>query len=69
MIRTKLAAHTAVVEGEKLTLHCVVFGTDPEITWTIHGEWKRIFLLQGASFTNTNLIYILEFFEFLNIFV
>lgn len=39
MIRAKLPDNTAVVEGEKLTLHCIVVGTDPEITWTIHGKF------------------------------
>lgn len=40
MIRARLPANTAVIEEEKLTLHCVVVGTDPDITWTIHGENK-----------------------------
>lgn len=39
MVRARLPANSAVVEDEKLTLHCQVVGTDPEIQWTIHGEW------------------------------
>lgn len=30
----------AVVEGEKLTIHCIAFGTDPVISWLI-GKWPR----------------------------
>ncbi|KAJ6633716.1 Basigin, partial [Pseudolycoriella hygida] len=29
---------TAVVEGEKLKLHCIAYGTDPEIKWVIGDE-------------------------------
>lgn len=44
MIRARLPANTAVIEEEKLTLHCVVVGTDPDITWTIHGgnKWNLV---------------------------
>lgn len=37
MVRARLPSNSAVVEDEKLTLHCIVVGTDPEIKWTIHG--------------------------------
>ncbi|EAA12759.4 AGAP008408-PA [Anopheles gambiae str. PEST] len=26
---------TNIVEGERLTLHCIAYGTDPKITWTV----------------------------------
>lgn len=34
-IALKLPTNTAVVEGEKLTIHCLVIGTDPIIVWTV----------------------------------
>lgn len=37
-IALKLPTNTAVVEGEKLTIHCLVIGTDPIITWTVGNE-------------------------------
>jgi len=31
----KLHESMNVVEGEQLKIHCIAFGTDPEITWTV----------------------------------
>jgi preprotein translocase subunit SecG len=31
----KLSENMAVVEGEKLQIHCKTFGTDPKVTWKI----------------------------------
>lgn len=41
----------AVVEGEKLKIHCLAMGTDPEITWTIGNYF-------GKKQKNYRLIYI-----------
>lgn len=40
----QMADNTAVVEGEKLTIHCIAFGTDPEIYWVV-GEFEILILL------------------------
>lgn len=34
----QISHSAAVVEGEKLKLHCIAYGTDPEIKWVI-GKW------------------------------
>ncbi|GAB0096788.1 hypothetical protein DMENIID0001_123540 [Sergentomyia squamirostris] len=34
-VAVKLPSNTAVVEGEKLAIQCIVVGTDPIINWTI----------------------------------
>lgn len=40
--------NVAVVEGEKLTIKCTVFGTDPEIAWAI-GMSLGVLVIWGAS--------------------
>jgi len=34
----QISHSAAVVEGEKLKLHCIAYGTNPEITWVIGNE-------------------------------
>lgn len=37
-VAVRVPSNTGVVEGEKLTIHCLAVGTDPSITWTIAGN-------------------------------
>lgn len=48
-IALKLPTNTAVVEGEKLTIHCLVIGTDPIIVWTV-GMYFVVYLWSGYEF-------------------
>lgn len=37
----KMPDDVAVVEGEKLKIHCLAQGTDPQIKWTIGNYFEK----------------------------
>uniref|UniRef100_U5EQY7 Putative basigin n=1 Tax=Corethrella appendiculata TaxID=1370023 RepID=U5EQY7_9DIPT len=64
-VAVKLPSNSPVVEGEKLTITCIVVGTDPELSWRVGNETYsesegRIILQEDATSKIKNSVLIIE---------
>lgn len=60
-VAVRVPSNTGVVEGEKLSIHCTVIGTNPEITWqvgnrTLTESFDRYKLLEENNIPNAKFV-------------